>query len=79
MNPTGRTSAMKVGEPSMMFAGGPMQSAVDIIEAAGSIPVMTLSAVVSRIGPPTCGIGPSKKGQTCIEVRNATGIGITKY
>ena len=76
MTATGVASAMKVGDPSTTSDGGPMHIATAPIDAAGRMPAITLSHVVSRITPPTWGTGPSSIGHICIDVSIAQGNGM---
>jgi hypothetical protein len=67
--------AVTVALPKTTLSGGPTQTAISPINAAGITPTSTV-APVPITGPPTCGIGPVNLGQTCNEVIMAAGLGI---
>lgn len=66
-----------VDDPVMMLAGGPAQTAMSPILAAGSPPMKTVGAPGGRMGPPTCGAPPGvEAGQPWRSVmRAAAGMG----
>lgn len=60
-------------EPLMMVSGGPTQTAMSLIRAAGIKPIKQFGDP-EMIGPPTCGTGPGlTMGQVCISVILAAG------
>ena len=54
-----------VGLPIMILDGGPTQTHMSPITAAGIEPISTVGAPGPTIGPPTWGTGPVVAGQTC--------------
>ncbi len=61
----GKNPIMTVAEPFAMVSGGPTQVAMSVALAAGINPIITVGQPGGRIGPPTCGFGPTGVG-SCI-------------
>jgi hypothetical protein len=62
-----------VVEPTAMASGGPTHVAMSPTRAAGKYAIRTVGQQGGRIGPPTCGFGPSDIGQVCMSVSLAAG------
>ena len=62
-----------VVEPIAITSGGPTQVAMSPTRAAGMPLINTVGAPGGRIGPPTCGLGPSDSGQVCMSPTRAAG------
>jgi hypothetical protein len=60
-------------EPIAIASGGPTHVAMSPTRAAGMPPIITVGAPGGRIGPPTCGFGPSESGQVCMSPTRAAG------
>src|SRR3954468_5142305 len=60
-------------EPIAIASGGPTQVHMSPTRAAGSPAMRTVTAPGGRIGPPTCGFGPSNIGHVCMSVTRAAG------
>lgn len=79
MRAAGLPQIMTVAEPLTMLSGGPVQTHMSPMTAAGILPMSTVGAPGPVIGPPTCGMGGTAGvtiGQTCMSViRAAGGIG----
>lgn len=59
--------------PLMMVSGGPTQTHIPVMVAAGKFMIRTVGTPGGKIGPPTCGTGPVNIGQTCRSVILAAG------
>src|SRR5690349_1649732 len=76
MRAAGRPPNMTLVEPMTIESGGPTHVHIEPTVAAGMPPISTVGAPGGRIGPPTCGFGPSDIGQVCMSpTRAAGGIG----
>jgi hypothetical protein len=73
MRAAGFPPIMTVAEPLMTVSGGPTQTALLLMMAAGKLPIKTVGTPGGRSGPPTCGTGPLNAGQTCMSVTRAAG------
>src|SRR5690348_14584458 len=73
MRAAGLPPMSTVGEPMMIVSGGPTQVHMSPMRAAGRPPIRTVGAPGGRIGPPTCGFGPSNIGHVCMSVMRAAG------
>jgi hypothetical protein len=77
MRAAGRPQIMTVADALTIASGGPTQTHMSPITAAGIMPMSTFGAPGPDIGPPTCGIGEGKAGvcigQVCMSVSLAAG------
>ena len=73
----GLPQIITVEDPLMIVSGGPTQTQLSPITAAGSLPIRTVAAPGPTIGPPTWGIGDGQAGvcigHVCISVNLAAG------
>jgi len=61
----GLPQIITVEDPLMIESGGPTQTQLSPITAAGILPINTVGAPGPIIGPPTCGMGDGNAG-VCI-------------
>jgi hypothetical protein len=73
----GRPPIITVAEPFAIASGGPTQTQLSPITAAGILPMSTLGIPGPTTGPPTCGMGTGNAGvcigQVCMSVILAAG------
>ena len=73
MRAAGLPPIITVVEPMMIESGGPTHVHMEPTVAAGRPPISTVGAPGGRIGPPTCGFGPSNIGHVCMSLMRAAG------
>lgn len=74
MRARGFLATRTVALPLTTVSGGPTQTAMLPIPAAGNIPIRTVGAAGMTIGPPTCGTIAVTIGQTCMSVIREAGV-----
>ncbi|SPF34063.1 conserved hypothetical protein [Candidatus Sulfopaludibacter sp. SbA4] len=74
MRAWGSPQVKTVVDAMAITSGGPTQTNMSVMRAAGSPPINTVGAQGAMMGPPTCGTSTVTAGQTCISVIRAAGI-----
>src|SRR5690554_3995790 len=64
--------------PIAILSGGPTQTHMLPMVAAGRLPINTVGAPGETMGPPTCGTIPVVMGQICISVIREAGLPMLK-